>query len=94
MRIIALITHSADIHQIVEHIGVETAPPNITPTHEPPMWDGADAQAGEGVAPAQDLDESAQPAPRFEVDQFVSWWVELVRDGDSGFANATGSITP
>ena len=31
MRIIAFITHSADIRQILEHIGVESKPPHISP---------------------------------------------------------------
>ena len=31
MRIIAFITHSAEIRHILNHIGVESAPPHITP---------------------------------------------------------------
>jgi hypothetical protein len=31
MRLIAFITHSADIGQILDHIGVESEPPHITP---------------------------------------------------------------
>lgn len=31
MRIIACITHSADIRQILDHIGVESEPPPIAP---------------------------------------------------------------
>ena len=31
MRIIAFITHRADIGQILEHIGVESEPPHISP---------------------------------------------------------------
>jgi len=37
MRIIAFITHSADICQILEHIGVDTEPPRITPARGPPL---------------------------------------------------------
>ena len=73
MHIIAFITHSADIRQILEHIGVETEPPHITPARGPPLWDECDAQAAEGVEPAPDWDEATQPAPDFEVDQRVSW---------------------
>jgi hypothetical protein len=44
MRIIAFITHSADIRQILEHIRVETEPPRITPARGPPLWGESDAQ--------------------------------------------------
>ena len=73
MRIIAFITHSADIRHILEHIGAQTKPPRITPARGPPLWDGADAQAGEAVEPVPDGDAAAQTAPDFEVDQRVSW---------------------
>ena len=36
MRIIAFITHSADIGHILEHIGAQTKPPRITPAHD--LW--------------------------------------------------------
>jgi hypothetical protein len=73
MHIIAFITCSVDIRQILEHIGVDAEPPRITPARGPPLWDGCDAQIGEGVDVAPDWDEAAQPAPDFEVDQRVSW---------------------
>ena len=73
MRIIAFVTHGADIRQILNHIGVDAEPPRITPARGPPLWDGADVQADEGVEPAPDWDEAAQPAPDFEVDQRISW---------------------
>jgi hypothetical protein len=73
MRIIAFITYSADIRLILEHIGVETEPPRITPARGPPLWDGCDAPMGEGVEVEPDWDEAAQPAPDFEVDQRISW---------------------
>lgn len=73
MRVIAFITHSADIRQILEHIGVDADPPRVTPERGPPLWDGADVQAGKAVEPAPDWDEAVQPAPDFEVDQRVSW---------------------
>jgi len=73
MRIIAFITHSADIRQRLEHIGVETELPRITPARGPPLWDECDAQAAEGMESVPDWDEAAQPAPDFEVDQRVSW---------------------
>jgi hypothetical protein len=73
MRIIAFITYSADIRQILEHIGVDAEPPRIKPARGPPLWDDGDAQAGEAVEPAPDWDEAAQTAPDFEVNQRVSW---------------------
>lgn len=41
------VTYSADIWQILKHIGVDAEPPRIIPERGPPLWDGADAQAGE-----------------------------------------------
>jgi hypothetical protein len=73
MRIIAFITYSADIRQILEHIGVETESPRITPARGPPLWNGCDAQMGDGVDVEPDWDEAAQVAPEDEVDQSVSW---------------------
>jgi hypothetical protein len=73
MRIIAFITYSADIRQILEHIGADAEPPRITPARGPPLWDGCDVPMGEGVEVVPDWDEAPQPAPDFEVDQRVSW---------------------
>jgi hypothetical protein len=49
MRLIAFITHSADIRQILEHIGADSEPPYISPARGPPWWDDCDAQVGEGA---------------------------------------------
>ena len=76
MRIIAFITYSADIRQILDHIGVDAEPPRITPARGPPLWDGCDAQMGDGVEGADvepDWDEAVQVAPDDELDQRVSW---------------------
>jgi hypothetical protein len=73
MRIIAFITHSADIRHILEHIGVESQPPKISPARGPPLWEHCDAQAGEGTQIGPDWDLAAQPAPDYEVDQRVNW---------------------
>ena len=73
MRIIAVITHSADIRQILEHIGVESEPPHIAPARGPPLWEDGDAQVGEGTQIEPDWDMAAQPAPEFDVDQRVNW---------------------
>ena len=73
MRIIAFITHSADIRHILDHIGVESEPPHITPARGPPLWEEPDAQAGEGSQIEPDWDLAPQPAPDYEVDQRISW---------------------
>ena len=73
MRIIAFITHSADIRHILEHIGVDSEPPRIKPARGPPLWDACDAQGDEGMEPVPDWDEAAQLVPDFEVDQRISW---------------------
>ena len=50
MRIIAFITFSADIHKILDHIGVDPEAPRIAPARGPPLWDDCGAQEpGEGV---------------------------------------------
>jgi len=73
MRIIAFITHSADIRHILDHIGVESEPPHIAPARGPPLWDDCDAQKDDGVQVEPDWDMAAQPAPDYEVDQRVNW---------------------
>lgn len=65
MRIIAFITHRADIRHILEHIGVQSEPPHITPARGPPLWESCDALAGERSQIGADLDLAAQPAPDF-----------------------------
>lgn len=49
MRLIAFIAHRADNRQILEHIGVQSELPHITPALGPPLWDTCDAQMGEGA---------------------------------------------
>lgn len=73
MRIIALVTHSAYIRHILEHIGVASEPPQISPARGPPLWERCDALAGEGRQILSDWDLAAQPTPDSEVDQRVSW---------------------
>lgn len=73
MRIIAFITHSADIRQILQHIGVESEPPHIAPARGPPLWEDCDAQVDEGSQIEPDWDLAAPPASDYEVDQRVNW---------------------
>lgn len=73
MRLIAFITHSADIRQILGHIGVESEPPKISPARGPPLCDDfGDAQVGEGAQIDPDWDLAEQPAPDYEVDQRIN----------------------
>lgn len=39
MRIIAFVTHSADVRPILDHIGVDSELPQITPARGPPLWE-------------------------------------------------------
>jgi Pyridine nucleotide-disulphide oxidoreductase, dimerisation domain/Pyridine nucleotide-disulphide oxidoreductase len=72
MRIIAFITHSADIRQMLDHIGMESEPPNIAPARGSPLWDMGDAPVGEGIESEPDWDTAAQPV-QYEVDQRINW---------------------
>ena len=73
MRLIAFITEGTQIRKILEHIGVDSEPPHISPAREPPLWDECDAQADDGaqIEPA-DWELAAQPAADFEIDQRAS----------------------
>jgi hypothetical protein len=73
MRIIAFIAHSADIRQMLDHIGVQSEPPNIAPARGPPLWEDCDAPVGKGVESEPDWDMTAQPGPEHEVDQRINW---------------------
>lgn len=75
MHIIAFITYSVEIRQILDHIGVESEPPRLSPVRGPPLWDecDADAQRGEGDQTELGWDLQAQSAPDYEVDQRLSW---------------------
>ena len=73
MRLIAFITEGMQIRRILDHIGVDSEPPHISPARGPPLWDDYDAHVGEGVEVEPDWDLAAQPAPDYEVDQRVNW---------------------
>ncbi|MCW2312232.1 hypothetical protein M2244_001973 [Rhodoferax antarcticus] len=77
MRLIAFITFitfSADIHKILEHIGVDPEAPRITPARGPPLWDECGAQEmGEGVEAAPDWDLANQSPPDYPDDQRTAW---------------------
>ena len=72
-RIIAFITHSADIRHTLDHIGVESEPPHIAPARGPPWWDDCDAQVGAGADGEPNWDMAEQPAPDEGVHRRVNW---------------------
>lgn len=73
MRLIAFFTEGTQIRKILDHIGVDSEPPHISPARGPPLWDDCDAQTDEGVHIGPDWDLAAQPAPDYEVDQRINW---------------------
>jgi Putative transposase len=76
MRIIAFITHSADIRRILDHIGMESQPLHIAPARGPPLWDECDAPFGEGTQIETDWDLAAlgnAPASSTRTSTYSSW---------------------
>jgi hypothetical protein len=70
MRIIAFITAGAEVKKILDHLGVASRPPRITPARGPPLWDQQD------VADMYDADEQADlvpELPEFQFDQRIDW---------------------
>ena len=47
------------IRKILEHIGAPSQAPRISPARGPPLWEGCDAQMGEGVEIEPDWDLAA-----------------------------------
>ena len=74
MRLIAFITEGTQTEKILDHIGVDSEPPHISPARGPPLRDDCDAQMDDGaqIEPV-DWDLAAQPAPDYEVDQRINW---------------------
>jgi hypothetical protein len=64
MRIIAFITETAPVEQMLLALGEPPRPPPITPARGPPAWNDA---------PEPDWDYLQQPEPDFEFDQRVAW---------------------
>ena len=70
LRIIAFITTGAEVKKILDHRGVASRPPRITPARGPPLWDQQD------VADTDDADEQADlvpESPEFQFDQRIDW---------------------
>ena len=69
-----VITKGAQIRKILDHIGVDSEPPQISPTRMPSLRDDcSDVQTNEAVHMEPDWDLATQPAPDFELDQRVNW---------------------
>ena len=74
MRLIAFITEGTQIRKILDHTGVYSEPPQISPARVPPLLDAcSDAQTDDGAQIAPHWDLAAQPAPDYEVGQRVNW---------------------
>jgi hypothetical protein len=73
MRLIAFVTEGMQIRKILDHIGVDSEPPHISPARGPPLWEDCEAQMDDGVQTEPDWDMAAQPAPDYEVDQRINW---------------------
>jgi len=72
--LIAFITEGTQISKILDHIGVDSEPPQISPARGPPLWDDcSDVQTHKEVHIEPDWDLAAQPASDFEVVQCVNW---------------------
>jgi hypothetical protein len=64
MRQIAFVTEGMQIRKILDHIGVESELPHISPARGPPLWEECgDAQMDDGVHIEPDWDLAEQPAP-------------------------------
>jgi len=59
VRIIAFITETAPVEQILLALGAPRRPPPISPAHGPPAWD-------EAPESGPDCDPVAQPEPEFD----------------------------
>jgi len=78
IRRIAFITEGVQIRKILDHIGVDSEPPHISPTRGPPLWDDcSDAQMDDEVQiePA-DWNLAPQAAPDFRsISASVGEWL-------------------
>ena len=73
MRLSAFIAEGAQSRKLLEHIGVDSQAPRISPARGPPLWEDCDAQVDDGARIEPDWDLAARPAPDFDVDQRVNW---------------------
>ena len=78
MRLIAFDNEGTQLRKILDHIGVDTGLPQISPARAPPLCkECGDAQMDDGaqIEPA-DWHLAAQTAPDCEVDRRINWGPE------------------
>jgi len=74
MCLVAFNTVGMQIRSILDHIGIDSEPPRLSPARGPPLWEQCgDAQMVDGAQIEPDWDLAAQPAPDYEVDQRINW---------------------
>ena len=75
MRIIACITATAAVRDILRALGQPIAPPTIAPARGPPRWAAQDDAASDAAArdTCPPADTRAPPAPHFVFDQRLAW---------------------
>ena len=73
MLLIAFITEGTQIQNIIDHIGLDSEPPHISPARGPQLREDCDAQVDDRVQSDPRWDLAAQPTPDYEVDQRISW---------------------
>ena len=66
MKIIAFITETVVIREILGHLGEPKSPPRLMPARGPPLWEMPGSEAAKG-------DPRAQPQPDYEFDQRIAW---------------------
>jgi hypothetical protein len=70
---LAIITHSADTRQMLDHIGGQAEPQNILPACRPPLREDSAAPVSEGIESVPDWYLAGQPVPDLEFDQYINW---------------------
>ena len=68
MRIVAFVTDSDSVRQILEYVGESADPPRISPARGPPAW-----EAEVEVESLSLYDPVVQPEPDFQFDQTQGW---------------------
>ena len=66
MKIIAFITETVVIREILGHLGEPKSPPRLMPARGPPLWEMPGSEPAKG-------DPRAQPQPHDEFDQRIAW---------------------